>query len=63
MYLRTIQCSSGSLNQDPNNYFWYHHSNGDRLEVEDSGILDRITALWAIVAYVTADISVKLQEI
>ena len=53
--------SAGSLHQDPSNYFWFHHSAGDSLLVEDSDTLDRITALWATVAYVAADIVENLQ--
>lgn len=41
-------------------YFWYHHSNGDRMEVEDKDTLDKCTALWASAAYVIADLSVNM---
>ena len=53
---------TGSLNQDPNNYFWFHHTDGDRMEVEDPYTLDKITAMWAAMAYVAADIDIKFQD-
>jgi len=53
----------GSLHQDPNNYFWFHHTEGDRLEVEDPRTLDKITALWASAAYVAADIDIDFQNV
>lgn len=41
-------------------YFWFHHSDGDRMEIEDSDVLDKCVALWASVAYVVADLSLDL---
>lgn len=41
-------------------YFWYHHSNGDRMTVEDPTNLDMCTALWAASAFVVADLSIDM---
>ena len=41
-------------------YFWFHHSDGDRMTVEDSHELDMCTALWAASAYVIADLTVDM---
>ncbi|CAO1321945.1 unnamed protein product [Diamesa serratosioi] len=49
-----------SLMNKNEKYFWYHHSQGDRLDVEDSGSLDKCAALWASAAYIIADLSVDI---
>lgn len=41
-------------------YFWYHHSYGDTLNVEDTDSLDKCAALWAAASYVIADISMNI---
>ncbi|GAB6023193.1 hypothetical protein CHUAL_008015 [Chamberlinius hualienensis] len=51
--------SASLLNISPR-YFWYHHSNGDMMTVQDSDQMDRCTVLWSIASYVLADISTKL---
>ncbi|KAL5277515.1 hypothetical protein ACFFRR_002626 [Megaselia abdita] len=43
-------------------YFWYHHSAGDSMLVEDTVDLDRGTALFAAAAYVIADLSVDIPK-
>lgn len=47
-----------SLYNKNERYFWYHHSNADTMDIEDSGTLDLNSALWAAVAYVIADLSI-----
>lgn len=49
-----------ALKNENENYFWYHHSDADRMVVEDSDNLDKCVALWASVAYVIADLSTEL---
>lgn len=49
-----------SLWNDNGKYFWYHHSNGDTMTVEDPHALDLGTALFAAVSYVMAELSVDL---
>jgi carboxypeptidase Q len=49
-----------SLNNDNAKYFYYHHSEGDTMTVENSDELDLCTALWAVSSYVIADLSVSL---
>lgn len=44
-------------------YFWFHHSNGDTMSVEDSDVLDKCLAVWTSVAYVVADLSVNLSRL
>ncbi|XP_055610816.1 carboxypeptidase Q-like [Uranotaenia lowii] len=43
-------------------YFWFHHSNGDSMAVEDPKNLDKCAALWAAAAYVVADLSVAMPK-
>uniref|UniRef100_A0A1Y9IV47 Carboxypeptidase Q n=1 Tax=Anopheles minimus TaxID=112268 RepID=A0A1Y9IV47_9DIPT len=51
-----------SLRNKNENYFWYHHSEGDTMELEDPVALDRSTALWAATAYVIADLSIDIPK-
>lgn len=44
-------------------YFWFHHSNGDTMSVENSDDLDKCLAVWSSVAYVVADLSVNLSRL
>lgn len=48
---------TGSLLNANDKYFWFHHSQGDRMDVLDPDTLDKATALWAAVSYVIADLS------
>ena len=49
-----------SLINDNEKYFWFHHSNGDMMTVENPEALDRCLALWTAAAYVFADMSQPL---
>lgn len=41
-------------------YFYFHHSNGDTMTVEDPDNLDLCTALWTATAFILADIKEML---
>lgn len=49
------------LNQNEK-YFWFHHTDADTMDVEDPDALDKSLALWAIVSYVVADLSVDFPK-
>jgi carboxypeptidase Q len=49
-----------SLNNANEEYFYFHHSPADMLNVLKPEDLDLNTALWAISSYVLADLSVSL---
>jgi carboxypeptidase Q len=48
------------LNNANEQYFYFHHSPADVITVLDPQELDMNTALWAVVSYVLADLSVSL---
>ena len=45
----------GSLSADNGQYFYFHHTDGDTMTVENPDDLDLCAAVWAVVAYVVAD--------
>ena len=46
----------GSLDNANSKYFYFHHSNGDTMTVEDPDTLDLCAAVWTVVAYIVADL-------
>lgn len=46
-----------SLINSNERYFWFHHSAGDMMSVEDPRALDLCTALWAVSSFIVADLS------
>lgn len=49
--------SFGSLLNDNQKYFWYHHTAADSMSILEPGILDLCAAFWAAFSYVVADMS------
>lgn len=45
-----------SLHVADSRYFWFHHSEGDTMAVQDPKDMNLCSALWAVVAYVVADL-------
>lgn len=46
----------GGLYNDNKKYFWYHHSEADRINVLNSDDMDKAAALWAGFSYIVADL-------
>nr|XP_053631515.1 carboxypeptidase Q-like isoform X1 [Cherax quadricarinatus] len=51
---------TGSLYTESSRYYWFHHSDGDTLTVEDPDELDRCLAVWTSLAYVAANITHRI---
>ncbi|XP_033836291.1 carboxypeptidase Q-like [Periophthalmus magnuspinnatus] len=49
-----------SLHVADSRYFWFHHSEGDTMTVQDPHEMDLCSALWAVVSYVVADLEEML---
>ncbi|XP_071798668.1 carboxypeptidase Q-like [Asterias amurensis] len=50
----------GSILNRNNDYFWYHHSDGDTISVQDPHQMDLCTAVWTVVSYIVADLDKML---
>lgn len=50
---------AGLLNENEK-YFWFHHTEGDTMNVESPEELDLGTAFWTAAAYVIADLSIDI---
>ncbi|KAM3614326.1 uncharacterized protein V6R79_012799 [Siganus canaliculatus] len=49
-----------SLHVADSRYFWFHHTEGDTMTVQDPQEMNLCSALWAVVAYVVADLEEML---
>ena len=54
--------SPAGLSTDNGQYWFFHHTEGDTMDVLDSRELDLAAALWTAVAYVAADLTYKLPQ-
>jgi carboxypeptidase Q len=63
----TLDPSHGEYGHDEyhfqGDYFFYHHSDADTMEIMDSDQLDRATAMWAVYAYVVANLDEMLPRL
>ena len=53
---REEKVPTASLANHNEHYFWYHHSNGDTMDVLDPEEMNLCSAVWAVYAYVLADL-------
>ena len=53
---RAVNVPTGSIANHNEKYFWYHHSNGDTMDVMDPHAMNLCSAVWTVYAYVLADI-------
>ncbi|KAM3927703.1 carboxypeptidase Q [Leptodactylus fuscus] len=49
-----------SILDDISKYFWFHHSEGDTMTVQNPIWMNLCTAIWTVVAYVVADLEEML---
>ncbi|KAM7124062.1 carboxypeptidase Q isoform 1-T4 [Ciconia maguari] len=49
-----------SLLDDLSKYFWFHHSQGDTMTVQDPNQMNLCAAVWTVVSYVIADMEEML---
>ena len=57
-----LNVPTGSLSNiyEGERYFWYHHSPADRMNIQDPDEMDLCTFVWAVYAFVLADMEEKL---
>ena len=53
---RAVNVPTGSIANHNEKYFWYHHSNGDTMDVMDPHAMNLCSAVWTVYAYVLADL-------
>ena len=55
-FIPLLLCPGASLHTANRKYFWFHHSEGDTMSVQDPLEMNLCSALWAVVAFVVADL-------
>ncbi|XP_050403972.2 carboxypeptidase Q [Patella vulgata] len=55
-YFMQVGVPGGNLLNENQDYFYYHHTNGDTMTVEDPHQLNLCSAVWAVIAYTVADL-------
>ena len=57
-----LNMPTGSLSNfyEGERYFWYHHSPADRMDIQDPDEMDLCMFVWAVYAFVLADMEDKL---
>ena len=50
----------GSLDNENGKYFYFHHSNGDTMTVQDPDEMDLCAIVWAVTSFVVADMDKML---
>ena len=54
---RSEKVPTGSIANHNEDYFWYHHSNGDTMDVLNPHQMNLCSAVWTVYAYVLADMN------
>ncbi|GAA6068933.1 carboxypeptidase Q, partial [Tachysurus ichikawai] len=49
-----------SLHTADSKYFWFHHTDGDTMTVQNPAEMNLCSAVWAVVSYVVADLDEML---
>lgn len=50
----------GMLHNANDKYFWFHHTEGDTMNVQTPEALDLCTAFWTTLTYIIADLSIDI---
>ncbi|CAG5131894.1 unnamed protein product [Candidula unifasciata] len=56
----SIGVPGGSIKVENSEYFYFHHTNGDTMTVQNPDVMDLCTAVWAVTAYALADMEYML---
>ncbi|ESO92095.1 hypothetical protein LOTGIDRAFT_227502 [Lottia gigantea] len=59
-YFMDVGVPGGNLLNENQHYFYFHHTNGDTMTVQDPHVMDMCSAVWAVIAYTVADLEEML---